>query len=307
MNDYSTKLYNNLENLTKQTKCFKSKIHTSKSGRKYKIFTYYINASYEKWQLPDALECRGHMFEMTFDGKQGDGGDHDHDVPIRLASLPPEKFFNINENPFTMDLNLENSPEKIDLIMEKRDGSLISTFLELDGDGEAKLFLKTKNSLPTSQCVDAMNLLTKNENWANLHNELVKLEKLNFTVNLEYTAPDNKIVLEYKDAKLVVLNIRSREDGRYVRLQDILDESGSITAKNFPEIVKNFVIHHNFNKSPQEISNFIKNYKTQEGIEGYVIRLKSGLQMKLKTDWYFIMHKMHKRCDDMSDQDLYKS
>ena len=51
----------------------------------YRIFTYQL-ASYSDFLLPDARECRGHMFEIDKDGNA-----------VRCASMPPTKFFNLHE------------------------------------------------------------------------------------------------------------------------------------------------------------------------------------------------------------------
>ncbi len=57
-------LFNNLMELCKdsQRKFFYSD-DVSASRRTYRIFSYNY-ASYSDWLLPDALECRGIMFEM---------------------------------------------------------------------------------------------------------------------------------------------------------------------------------------------------------------------------------------------------
>ncbi|WP_333997418.1 RNA ligase, partial [Pseudomonas aeruginosa] len=61
---------------------------TSPFGTQFRIFSYNF-ASYTDWCLDDALECRGIMFEIDENG------------PVRIASRPMEKFFNLNETPFT--------------------------------------------------------------------------------------------------------------------------------------------------------------------------------------------------------------
>ena len=63
---------------------------TSSMQSKFRIFSYYI-ASYSEWLKPDALECRGIMFELD-----------DNNNPIRVAARPPKKFFNLFENPFLL-------------------------------------------------------------------------------------------------------------------------------------------------------------------------------------------------------------
>ena len=83
---------------------------------------------------------------------------------IRLAALPMQKFFNVNENPFTMDLDM-NDVEGIDL---KADGSLISTYLHNVSQDtynrDDVLRLKTKGSLESDQALAAMKWLDLPEN-----------------------------------------------------------------------------------------------------------------------------------------------
>ncbi|MFT2622084.1 RNA ligase, partial [Escherichia coli] len=55
------------------------------------------------------------MFELDVD-----------DILVRIASRPMEKFFNLNETPFTMNLDLS----KVKYMLAKEDGSLVSTYLD---------------------------------------------------------------------------------------------------------------------------------------------------------------------------------
>lgn len=79
----------------------------------YRIFNYRLS-SYSDFLRPAALECRGIMFEL----------DEQNRCIKRLASRPMQKFFNLNENPMTMDLDLS----KVDTVELKADGSLMSTY-----------------------------------------------------------------------------------------------------------------------------------------------------------------------------------
>ena len=89
MNEYQSKLFTDLKNLVnshdKKNRIFFFKDHQFKD-KTYRIFNYQL-ANYAQFCLPNALECRGHMFEI-------DGNEE----PVRLASLPVPKFFNIGEN-----------------------------------------------------------------------------------------------------------------------------------------------------------------------------------------------------------------
>ena len=75
-------------------------------GARFWIYNYRL-ASYADFLAPSALECRGIMFEVDA-----------ADQPIRLASFPFPKFFNLNENPMTIGLDLN----AVDTIELKADG-----------------------------------------------------------------------------------------------------------------------------------------------------------------------------------------
>lgn len=96
---------------------------------KFRIFSYNY-ASYSDWLLDDALECRGIMFEMDADG------------PVRIAARPMEKFFNLGENPLTMDINMD----EVALVMTKADGSLVSTYMD-----QTNIAFKSKGSIKSSR------------------------------------------------------------------------------------------------------------------------------------------------------------
>jgi T4 RnlA family RNA ligase len=133
MHPAQQKLYDNLIALTKANEAFYYQ-DFELDGKKYRIFNYRL-ASYTDFQQPGALECRGVMFEVQ------------DEVAVRLASLPMEKFFNLNENPMTMNLDLT----QVVRIEEKADGSLMSTYIHND-----QLRLKSKGSLFSEQALHAM-------------------------------------------------------------------------------------------------------------------------------------------------------
>lgn len=259
MNEYQQKLYKGLINLiaTNANGTFQFKEH-NKDGVLYHIFNYRL-ASYSDFCAPYALECRGHMFEVDRDGR-----------PLRLASLPMEKFFNLNENPFTENLDLSN----VKKIMNKEDGSLISTYLH-----NGKLQLKTKASLESEQAIDAMNWLVL-EN-PDLYDELYDITLLGYTVNMEWTSPHNRIVLGYPESSLKILNIRSNYTGQY---SDIGNFSNYKTIKEYSV--------PNVDDIPaEEINLFVQNIPDMPEIEGFVLELKSGQKVKVKTDWYLVRHR----------------
>ena len=229
-------------------------------GSMYRIFNYRL-ASYTDFLAPSAMEARGIMFEIEDTGYDA--------IPVRLASLPMEKFFNLNENPFTMDLDLT----EISSIMLKADGSLISTYMHDD-----YIQLKTKGSLISDQCIAAKMWLNLPENKS-FKDELTAAERLGYTVNMEWCAPNNRIVIGYEQPHLVVLNVRSREDGSYFEWYDI-------DSYIFPEILSRWVEY----ETPDDAVQFIANTPDMQNIEGFVVKLLSGQHVKIKTTWYLALH-----------------
>lgn len=222
-------------------------------GTNYRIFNYRL-ASYTDFTKPSALECRGIMFETVMG------------VPVRLASRPMEKFFNYNENPFTMNLDLS----KIRRIELKADGSLISTYTHKD-----TLRLKTKGSIYSDQCKAAYEWLCKQH--PSFGNTLVLLARQGWTTNMEWVAPDNRIVLPYMDSKLIVLNVRNNQTGEYMPYEQVVETFGK------ERVIETFDF-----TDPVE---FVKSVAAMKNIEGGVALMENGQRFKIKCDWYLTLHR----------------
>ena len=257
MNYYQQKLYDDLMTLAEKSEAFFYKdFYVDDSV--YRIFNYRL-ASYTDFLEPSALECRGIMFEV--DGLEA----------IRLATLPMEKFFNLNENPMTMDLDL-SVVRSVEL---KADGSLISTYLHNN-----ELRLKTKGSLESDQCIAAMQYL---EDHLELKTALQALCELGYTCNLEWCAPDNRIVLSYGEPVLTVLNVRARIDGHYC---DVFKPSAMGNDSWDP--IRACHIERLDIKDPVS---FVAEIPQMEGVEGYVVELENNQRIKIKTEWYLVQHR----------------
>lgn len=214
------------------------------------------------------MEARGIMFEVD---KQGQF--------IRLASLPMPKFFNLNENPFTMNLDLDVSVSDVQ-INYKEDGSLISTYMKNTGE----LCVKTKGSLLSDQAYDAKQHLFD----ADLYDSLKHLvQQHNCTVNMEWCAPHNRIIIGYQQPQLVILNARYHDTGEYIphsTFQDIL-------KTEFPVLYNNMVEDVYVQDQYSTVKQFVDSVSEQTGIEGYVVTLENGLTFKVKTNWYLSQHR----------------
>lgn len=254
--------YENLMSLVEKSEAFYYK-DFPKDDRVYRIFNYRL-ASYTEFLAPDAMECRGHMFDVT-------------DEPF-IVSRPMEKFFNLYENPMTMDLDLTTVTD----VEMKADGSLISTYLHNN-----KLHLKTKGSLESDQAIAAMAFLDLPENTI-FKEELTIIALLDNTVNMEWCAPDNRVVISYPTAHLTVLNIRCNRNGVYLNKEILREHTDPVFNETLKRWTASFII------DPVEyhsIIEFVADIPNKEGIEGFVVRLESGLRVKIKTEWYLVQHR----------------
>lgn len=242
-------LYGNLMALCEGTEAFyfQDFLH---NGDTYRIFNYRL-ATYSDFLLPGARECRGHTFRIP-PGLQ----------PV-LVSLPMEKFFNIGENPMTMDLDFS----RVVRVDDKRDGSLISTVWTGDG-----FILKSKGSLNSTQARDATNFLNSKPV---LLNEVADLVNAGYTVNFEYTSRENRIVIGYDKPELRVLNVRENRTGKYLQLEDT-----RFTEEEWVDMY------------PVKVDDqWIEEAYNIVGREGYVLWFDDGEKVKLKAHAYVSLHK----------------
>lgn len=229
----------------------------------YRVFAYHL-ASYTDFTHPSALEARGVLFQLD-----------DNKAPVALVCLPPQKFFNLFENPFTIGLD----PNSLVGLMTKEDGSLISTFIH-----EGKMALKSKTSLFSEQVAMAQNYLTSTMTGNRLRVKLETLTMQGLTVNCELVSPMNRIVLPYSKTSLVILNVRDLKTGVTYFPGDskVLDELIGIDwVETLPAPAEN----------PQE---YLESIEKMEGIEGFVLKFRKPeggiLLAKLKTKWYQLLH-----------------
>lgn len=245
---------------------------TSSMQSKFRIFSYYI-ASYSEWLKPDALECRGIMFELD-----------DNNNPIRIAARPPKKFFNLFENPFTEDIK----DDQVGLAFKKEDGSLISSFID-----KGELFLKSKGSLFSQQVLDAQKWLYDERRKPLL--ECLKWYAENgITINMEWVSPDNRVVLTYEEPRLIILNARHNITGKYIDLEDLVKDQ---------TINQYMVDNHPF----ETINELIKEVQELKDQEGYVVYNSKGAEpvFKIKCPWYVHLHSV--KSSVSSDKNLWEA
>lgn len=250
--EHQLQIYNNLLDNTKKSESFYI-VDQTFDNIVYRIFSYRI-ASYSDFLLPDAREARGIVFQMDEDNK-----------PVRLVARTPHKFFNLDENPMTMNLDL--SLNNIHMIMDKADGSLISAFLDHYGN----LCVKSKTSLFSDQVRMAWTVIDQDHL---LKDALHFTCQAGYTVNMEYVGPDNRIVLGYEKPALKILSVRHNDTGEY--LQSVYGPDSAFARWMIKVYPKDFDLN-----SLADAKDF----------EGVVVVLKSGQWFKHKTPWYLALHK----------------
>lgn len=258
----TTQLYNDLMALcTQQGSGFLFKDYTL-DGRHVRVFDYRL-VSYSDFKRPNAENCRGTMFEVSPDGQM-----------IDLLCLPMPKFHGLGDCPDTMKLDL--SPQNIRRIADKPDGSLMSTYL---WNGQLKL--KSKGSPSSKEALACEQFVQLDDT---LHALLQSLTK-QYTVNLEYTGPNNHLFLYYPDTKLTILNLRDRHTGAIHYLHEVLSPEQYAHVQSYD--VSTYPI-------PEDIDAFLTDLATHKNIEGIVVELHPGQtcdRFKMKTQSYLKLHR----------------
>lgn len=244
-------LFNNLMALSDSSECFYYTDTTSSMLTDCRLFGYRFIPSSDVWLQPDATESRGILFEME-NGK-----------PVKILARPMSKFFNLNENEQTQakDLDLESAE-----VYEKADGSLISIYFD------KALTTKTINSLFSDQALAASRLL-HSDLYSEFYEDCLDYAEAGYTINCEYVAPDNQVILYYNKPELKVLNVRHNLTGEYVK-----------------PIELEFIFKDKYLK-PLDMK-FSEQMYNEINKEGYVLELKSGQRVKVKTHWYVDLHRM---------------
>lgn len=229
----------------------------------YRIFNYRLVGWNTFQEAPDSKKCRGTMFEIS--GNE----------PV-LASLPPDKFFNYAEG------GVDHASFSGTLIVnEKLDGSLISTYVH---NGELRL--KTKGSIASCQAIDAMVWLDLPEN-AEMKSVITDLAvNESCTINMEWTGPQNRIVVGYEKPELRVISIIQNMNG-YVMLNWITTKLPFAKQVNIEEYMSDL--------ETKDITSMVNKMYNETSGEGYVISfLKEGVdyQVKVKNHTYCNLHKI---------------
>ena len=172
-----------------------------------------------------------------------------------------DKFFNLEEH------SSEEIPNEDFEVYEKLDGSLGILFWY-----QGKWILASKGSFTSTQSVKGKQILSEKYN--------VEPIPKGYSTLVEIIYPENRIVCNYGDDEvLVVLSMISSANGKeldYDSLLKINEETGLPVVKKYDGL---------------------KDYKTLKSTiskdrEGYVIKFRSGLRVKIKGEDYVYLHRL---------------
>jgi T4 RnlA family RNA ligase len=260
--------YEECVEITKKNKNFYEKVEMI-NGYKVSVFNYILSI-YPFFLSPfenapqSARELRGLTF-VHYEGKTA-----------RFLML--DKFFNINEvaeNSFDLLKDLE-----IAYIQDKADGSMMRFIRLPDGS----IIVKTKNGFQNDQCLESMKIYNKDSILQNFVKETLDQ---GLAAIFEFTSPNNKIVLNYNESTLLLIQLRDESNGKYLGIYD-----HSLILKYPVKKVKAY--------SLMPLDYMMTLLPTLEDVEGFVVTFKNGHKVKLKTKWYFDRHRV---LDNSSQED----
>lgn len=216
----------------------------------YSVIDYHYVLP-DSFDNPYRLECRGIKF-----GPDG-----------RIIARPFQKFRNVGEHPSCTAENLDLS--KPHTVMEKMDGSMIHPAIVND-----ELVFMTR--------MGRTDVARKAERHLTPDVERVcrELLEIDITPIFEFTAPDNRIVIQYSESGLTLLATRGTKSGIYAHHDAIVAHAKRMELNAVP-------IH----TVPVDARAFLHHARAIKGMEGFVIRFGDGFMVKAKGEDYVLKHR----------------
>ncbi|RYD62042.1 MAG: hypothetical protein EOP83_15610 [Verrucomicrobiaceae bacterium] len=216
-------------------------------------------------------ECRGLVFDKTYG--------------VVLARRY-HKFFNVNEKSFTQANVIDWTQPHV--ILEKLDGSMIAPYPHPGRPGGIAWGTKmgaTDVSFPVEAFV------AQNPQYVRFFCDLYEQ---GFTPLFEWCSRKQKIVIDYKEDRLVLTGIRSIYSGQYANHPGLVafgEAYGIEVVRALPGSVEN-------------IEQFMADAYDLQGEEGYIVRFDNGHMVKVKGLWYC---QIHRTKDDLTrEKDVWK-
>lgn len=189
------------------------------------------------------------------------------DLDGNLVARPFKKFFNYEEHTGE-DSKLPKLPLKENFeVFDKVDGSLGILYFLKDGTPQ----IATRGSFVSDQAVEANKILK------DILNEIkFKFDsKMPYTWLFEIIYPENRIVVDYKETRnLVLLAVINTETGEELPIANLT--TSFIKVKKFDGLT-----------DFDSIKKFVR-----PNAEGFVVKFESGIRCKLKYEEYVRLHRL---------------
>jgi RNA ligase len=199
-------------------------------------------------------ECRG----IIFDSETGE-----------ILRRPFHKFFNVNERDETQDYVVDLS--RPHAILEKLDGSMIAPFRV-----DRQTIWGTKMGV-TDVAKPVEEFVKNHPVYADFALGLLTGE---CTPIFEWCSRKQRIVLDYKEDRLILTGIRENVSGEYWTHTEMCEYAEIFGIP----VVRQF--------EPQtDMKAFLDYVRDLEDLEGFVVRFDDGHMLKLKCHWYLQIHK----------------
>jgi RNA ligase len=182
----------------------------------------------------------------------------------RIMSRPFHKFFNVGEREETQLINIDWT--RPHTIMEKMDGSMIRP---LDVNGQFKLGTKMGVTDVSQQAEEIMT--DGQRNWMDI------MMKQGVTPLFEFVSPENRIVVQYDKAELVLLAMRHIITGEYFDIEFMRNNEFFRVVDTYGQVEGDF-------------AKYLEEQRGMEDREGFIISF-GGDMYKGKNDWYVRIHK----------------
>lgn len=221
------------------------------------IYNYSRKCQYEGLWDEVTKDCRGLVL----------------DSEGNVIAKPFPKFFNYEELVGNKWKHSEIPNEPFE-VFEKMDGSLGILF-----NYEGEWIMATRGSFVSEQAIKGMELLRKYK-----YERLIK----GFTYLFEIIYSENRIVCDYDFEDLILLAVIDNKDGYELQIHNDDIHIEGIRFRNLYnnlglKVVKKYDGVKDFNTLKNSISN---------NQEGYVVRFKNGMRMKIKGDEYVRLHRI---------------
>jgi len=206
------------------------------------------------------------------------------DNDSNIIARPLSKFFNFNEQPETQFLNLpKDEPE----VSDKVDGSMVTLFKH-----NGAYQMATRGVFDSPQAVEATKIF--NANYAAALPLIDAYEDFTFVFEVIY--PENRIVVDYKGMRdiilLAVVHKKGGWDHTYAEVNKIA------TTLGFKSVHSEMLT---FDQVWEKVE------QGQDNFEGYVLRFANGLRVKMKMEEYVRLHRMLTGISEWDIWDMLKN